>query len=121
MTTRTYIRSRKLDKQATFQLRTTTKGTLGGAKESWSDMFGGKKFWASVSNKSGGRKGTTSIAGGEAAPGTHEIEVRYLPGIVPLDVRVTIGSTIYSILHVNNVNEQNDYLILSCDTSVVAV
>jgi head-tail adaptor len=115
MTTRPYIRPRKMDKRVRIELKTVTKGASGGKRETWSLVA---VVWAGISNKAGREQRSTSAGGGEVGVGDSEIEIRYRAGVTATTHRIVHGATIYDILHVDDVLEQHDRMLLSCRTGV---
>lgn len=115
MTTRTYIRPRKLDKRVRLDTRSTTKGASGGKRETWSALA---TVWASINNKAGREQRLTGAGGGVAAEADVEIEIRYRAGLTAENTRVVSGSTIYNVKHIDDVMEQHEYMRLSCSTGL---
>lgn len=115
MTTRPYIRPRKLDKRVRIELKTTTRGTSGGKRETWALVA---TVWAGISHRAGREQRATGVGGGEVSVGDSEIEMRYRAGVAAETHRIVHGSTVYDITHVDNVNEENDYLKLTCKSGV---
>lgn len=104
----------KRDKRISIQKNTQTKGTSGGIKDSWSNFLTGVS--ASIRNKSGNERRATSH-GGEVSEERVEFELDYRPGITGA-MRVVYNGAYYNIRHVNNINEGNRTLLLTCDTGV---
>lgn len=115
MTTRAYIRPRKLDKRVRIDTRVVSKGASGGNRETWT---AGPFVWAGISNKAGKEQRSTDAGGGLVAESDCEIEMRYRAGVTAENTRLVRGTTLYNIVHVDNVMEQNDRLILQCKSGV---
>jgi SPP1 family predicted phage head-tail adaptor len=103
----------ELNKRITIQQPTQSKGTAGGKKETWTDLA---TVWAGIRNPSGNERRASSH-GGEVAEARTEFKIRYL-ATVEATMRVSFNSKLYNIKHVNNLNEANRWMILTCDTGV---
>lgn len=115
MTQKVYIRPRKLDKRVRIDTRVTTKGTSGGKKSGWT---AGPYVWAGISNRAGSEKADTGVAGGLVSESNCTISIRYRAGITAENSRLVRGSTVYNIVHIDNVMDQDEYLVLSCQSGV---
>lgn len=100
--------------QITIQQLSNVKGTSGGRTKSWSNF--GVGIWAEIRNPSGNERRATAH-GGEVAEARTEFVIRYLAGVV-VSMRVTHNGAYYDIKHVNNLREENQWMILTCDTGV---
>ena len=111
------MRAGRLRHEVQIEVKTVGKGTSGGMKAgAWLPF--GDSVHAEIRNLSGNERRVTSAGGGEIAEARAEIEVRYLPGVLALTMRVRHGTTVYNIRHVNNVAERNERLVLTCDSGV---
>ena len=115
MTSRPYIRPRKLDKRVRIELKTVTKGASGGKRETWSLVA---EVWAGIANKAGREQRSTDAGGGLVAVGDSEIEIRYRAGVTATMHRIVHGAKVYDIVHVDDVMEQHDRMLLACKTGV---
>lgn len=107
-------RAGKRDKRISIQKNTPAKGASGGMKDSWSSWL--SNISASIRNRSGNERRATSH-GGEVAEERVEFELDYRPGVTAA-MRVVYSGAYYNIRHVNNINEGNHTLLLTCDTGV---
>lgn len=103
----------KLNRLVTIQSLTQTKDSSGGMLDSWSTV---SDVWAQVSNLSGNEKKLTAY-GGQVGEARTEFVIRYLAGITHKN-RISYNGSYYNIKHVNNWNERNEILIITCDTGV---
>lgn len=115
MTTRPYIRPRRMDKRVRLELKTLTKGASGGKRETWSLIA---EVWAGINHKAGREQRSTDAGGGLVAVGDTEIDIRYHASVVAETTRVVHGSTIYDIVHVDDVMDQHDRMVLTCKSGV---
>jgi SPP1 family predicted phage head-tail adaptor len=108
------MRAGRLIQRITIEKPTAVTGQSGGTKKTWAphlvDIAAGRR------NPSGNERRATSH-GGEVAEARVEFEIRYRPGITE-QMRVKHKGKFFNIKHVNNVNEENDRLIPTCDTGV---
>lgn len=102
----------QLNKQITIQSRTGTKDAEGGMVDSWADFAA--DLWAKVNNLSGNERQATA-KGGDRLDARTEFTIYYLDGITN-KMRVSFGGKYYNIRHVNNYMENNEYLVITCDT-----
>jgi SPP1 family predicted phage head-tail adaptor len=100
-----------LNKLVVLQTCTQGKDAAGGATKVWADF---DEVWAGIRNLSGEEKRSTAH-GGQAAIARTEITIRYHPDVNER-MRVVYNGAYYNIRHVNNWNEQNWKMILTCDT-----
>lgn len=107
------MRSATLNRRITIQRAVISKGASGGKNKSWLDVV---SLYASIRNLSGNERRATSH-GGEVAQARTEFMVRFVSGISE-SMRVLYGGKMFDITHVNNLKEQNRWLILTCDTGV---
>lgn len=99
------------DKRVMLQRRVDNKDSQGRNVIAWVDIP--PKTYAKIRNVSGEEKRATPHGGQEPVART-EITIRYRSGI-DSGMRVLRGSMVYNIRHVNNFNEANESLILTCD------
>lgn len=102
----------QLNKQITIQQRVTAKDSEGGMVDSWSDFAA--DIWAKRNNLSGNERSSTR-QGGQALDARTEFTIYYLDGVTN-EMRILHNGIHYNIRHVNNYMEQNEYLIITCDT-----
>lgn len=105
------MRAGSLKLRVTFQRQTYGKDGFGGTVENCADVC---TVFASMRNLSGDEKRLTEH-GGEAAVARTEFTVRYRSDIDE-GMRVLYKGKVYNIRHVNNYNEENEKLIVTCDT-----
>lgn len=115
MTTRDYIRPRAYDKRIQFQVLSTTTGTLGGAKRAWSFLYGGRSFWASMTDIRGKLRRASDAGGGSIPEASFQFETRWRSLVVADTVRVLYGDDAYMIKFVEDTHRQKDRMILHCD------
>ncbi|MGZ9027376.1 MAG: phage head closure protein [Telluria sp.] len=103
--------SDELDQLVVIQSPVAGKDAAGGNVTTWSDF---DEVWAGFRNLSGAERKATSH-GGQAVEARTEITIRYHPD---LTARMAIlhDGVRYNIRHVNNYNNQNLKMILTCDT-----
>ncbi len=109
------MEARQLNKRVTVQQKTVTKGASGGMVEAWAALAG-MPVWAGI-NHFGGNERRVTDQGGQVVEARAEITIRYRAGITA-QMRVLHGATVYNIRHVNNWQERNERLVLTCDTGV---
>ena len=115
MTQRVHLDPRRLDKRIRIEALTTTKGASGGMVKGWALQ---QPVWAGLRTLSGSKVGATGAGGGDVPEATHEVEAYYIAGVTPTTHRIVHGSTIYEILHVNNVQGQGAKMVINCKTGV---
>lgn len=89
----------------------------GGFSKDWSDLLPNPIF-AAIRHFGGAIRPVTS-KGGEVPVAQVAFETRYVDGIVAGD-RVLYQAKAYRITHVDNVEERNRFLILTCESGVAA-
>jgi len=109
------MEARKRNKRVTIEEKTVTKGASGGMVEGWA-AIAGMPVWASL-NHFGGNERRATAQGGLVAAARTEIGLLYRAGITA-QMRVRHGATVYNITHVNNWQERNESLVLTCETGV---
>jgi len=102
----------QFNQQITIQQRSQTKDAEGGMVDAWADFAA--NIWAKVNNLSGNERSATA-KGGEEQEARTEFTVYYLNGVTN-EMRISHNGKYYNIRHVNNFMEQNEYLIITCDT-----
>lgn len=115
MSQRVYVDPKRLDKRARVERKTVTKGSSGGMVPSWALQT---LRWVSINGKTGMKQAATDAGGGDVPEATHVITMHYLAGLTATTHRIVLGSTIYEILHVNDVLEQHVRHDLLCRTGV---
>jgi len=115
MTSRVFIDPRRLDKRVRVEISTITKGASGGMVKAWSLV---DTKWAGITGKAGMKQDATGAAGGEAPEATHVVSMYFMPTVAPGTHRIVHGSTIYEILHVNDVMLQGVRMDLLCRTGL---
>lgn len=103
-----------LRQRITLQRPVASKGASGGNVTTWVDVP--PELWASVKNM-GGTELRSTKHGGEVAEARTDITIRYRSGVTA-EMRVIYNGSAYNIRHVNNWNEGNRFIILTCDTGV---
>lgn len=104
--------AKELDQLVVLQTCSAGKDAAGGnLPKTWSDF---DEVWAGFRHLSGEEKRATSHGGQDAIART-EITIRYHPDVTER-MRVIHNGKAYNIRHVNNWNEQNHKMILTCDT-----
>lgn len=109
------LEARALNQRVTLQEKTVTKGASGGKVEAWAALAG-MPVSAGINHFSGNERRVSSV-GGQVAEARTEITIRYRAGITA-QMRVLHGAVIYNIRHVNNWQQRNERLVLTCDTGV---
>lgn len=99
--------SKKLNQQITIQTKTTTRGTSGEVIETWTDTLTG--IWAGFITTGGREYYAAQKLNAET---TAVISMWYVSGITVTN-RIKYGTRIFDILHVNNVGEANNELLIS--------
>lgn len=115
MTVRVYQSPRRLDKRVQVQGVVRAKGASGGWTDSW---VPGKTYWAGIKTDKGSKEDATKSAGGAVPESTHEITMYFIAGVTPTTHRLKHRSTIYEILAVENIYEQDQKMVLRCRTGV---
>lgn len=105
--------SKKLNKRIAVDQPVQSKDPSGGNVTNWTELVSVK---AGVKNLSGSERSATRH-GGEIAEARTEFTIRYRPGLTAA-MRVRYAGAAYNIRHVNNFNEANRWIILTCDTGV---
>lgn len=104
--------SLELNKRITIEQSTLTKAG-GGKSVTWSTVA---PAWARVRNMSGNERRVTEH-GGQVAEARTEFKIRYRAGITE-QMRISYGGKKYNIRHINNLQEANRWLLITCDTGV---
>lgn len=91
---------------------TVTKGAAGGMQKAWSPLGG---MWCQVRHHSGTERRATKAGGGEVAVASTEFVGWWRPDITP-QMRINLGGVYYDIQHVNNVDQEGVYVILTGET-----
>lgn len=115
MSQRVYLDPQRLDKRIRVERKTVTKGASGGMVTSWALE---SQRWAGINGKTGMKQAATGVGGGDVPEATHVITTYFIAGLSATTHRLKHGSTVYEILHVNNVLEQNVRHDLLCRTGV---
>ncbi|KQM79822.1 phage head closure protein [Xylophilus sp. Leaf220] len=103
----------KRDQRVQIEALQVGKGESGGMQKTWVSVA---EVWGSVRHLSGHEKRATDV-GGLVAEARTEIEILYRPGVTAT-MRVVHRGTRYNIVHVNNLQERNQALVLTCDSGV---
>jgi len=103
-------RAGRRSKRITLERHQATKDRVGGNVSAWSIVA---RVWASVRNLSGDERRMTK-QGGEEAQERSEFGIVYRRGI-DATMRIRYAGATYNVRHVNNVNEANESLVLTCD------
>lgn len=103
----------KRDQRILIEALEVGKGGSGGMQKNWVPVA---EVWGSVRHLSGNEKRATSV-GGLVAEARTEFEILYRPGVTAT-MRVVHRGTQYNIVHVNNLQERNQALVLTCDSRV---
>lgn len=114
MAVTTALAAGKLRHRITFQRLFPVPDRMGGVVETWQDVV---STWAQITPVMARTTGEHQIAGGARAQVSHELLMRYLPGIVPT-MRVRFGSRTLSITQVINEGELSRTLKLLCQEEV---
>ena len=91
-----------------------SKDASGGNVTAWGSLTG--TIWAAVKNMSGNERRVTTH-GGQVSEARTEFTIRYIAGITT-KMRISYSGAYYNITHVNNFNEANRWLVITCDTGV---
>lgn len=105
--------SGELDKKITIQSLSVNKGVQGGMQKQWQNHL--QNIWAKVNNLSGNERSSTSH-GGQVPVARTVFTIRYRPGITETGSRVLYKGQVFDIKHVNNFEEKNAWLVITCDT-----
>lgn len=105
--------SKQLNKLVVIQYPMSGKDAAGGNVTNWLNLHA-EEQWAGIRNMPGTEKRGTSH-GGQVAVARTEIALWFDPAITEV-MRIVYGGKFYNIRHVNNYNEQDQVLILTCDT-----
>ena len=98
----------------TVQAATQVKQANGSMLATWSTFI---QVWASIETL----KAYEKAAVVSSWPGADQkISFRYVAGILPT-MRILFNNKIYSILGINNVDERNRDLVLTCKTGVSSI
>lgn len=96
--------------QIDIQSNTAAVDSFGQPVESWANVTGLTSLWASGISTGGREYYAAQKLNAEV---TMVFKIRYQTGITPL-MRVKYGSRYFQILSVNNVNEKNEFVLISC-------
>lgn len=91
-----------------------TRSPAGGMQKNWVTVC---SPMVSIRHLSGNERGSTSAAGGETPVARTEMVMRYRPGINQ-QMRVLHKAMPYDIDHINNWEERNIWLRLTCKSGV---
>lgn len=103
----------ELRRPITIEALGQTRDARGGMVKTWTPLA---TVRAKVANKSGNEQAATG-QGGATGMARTEFTTRYLAGVVT-SMRVSYAGHYYNILHVNNFNEEDRFLVLTCDTGL---
>lgn len=93
------------------------RDSSGGFSSSWAPLLP-RLVGAKIEHK-GGAKRVATAAGGEISVARTEITMRYIAGVTD-QMRIVARGTAYRIQHINNVDNRNRWLVLTCETGVAA-
>lgn len=110
------MRAGSLKHRIKFQTQVAGKDAFGGNTVSCADVC---TVSASVRNLSGEEK-RQAQHGGEVAVARTEFTMRYRDDI-DATMRLLFKGKVFNIRHVNNYNEENEKLIVTCDTGQAEV
>lgn len=96
--------------QITFQENAPVKDSFGQEVESWQNVSDLTDIWASMRTSGGGEFYAAQKVNAET---TALFKVRYLTGI-DTEMRILYNGKTYQILNVNDVNEQHEFISISC-------
>lgn len=91
-----------------------TRSPSGGMQKDWVAVCSPA---VSLRHLSGNERGSTGVAGGEVPAARTEVVMRYRPGINE-QMRVLHQGRVYDIDHINNWEERNIWLRLTCKSGV---
>ena len=91
----------------TLQRRSTTKGAMGGKKDSWSTLA---TVYAAIRPVSGREFDAAKMANSKR---THEVRIRSYSGLTTSD-RILFGSRVFNIESILNVDERDREMIIRC-------
>jgi len=103
-----------LNRRIKIEKLTQSKDAQGGMVDTWALQF---PVWAKVMHLSGNDKRLTD-QGGKVAEARTEFTARYKRGVNASQYRVVYDEKIYNIKHVNDWNEEHEWMILTCDTGL---
>lgn len=103
----------KLNTPIVIEALTQTKDSFGGMVDSWATFA---NAWARVMHLSGNEKKITAY-GGQAAEARTEFQFRLIDGLTTKH-RIVCDGKVYNICHINPFNNENHFVIVTCDTGV---
>ena len=99
-----------------LEARTLGKDTLGGHTSAWALVA---ELWAAKRQTkpgpAGGEPDLTKAAGGPTPVAQVEWVIRHRAGLNASQHRVVHGADVYNITHTNNLREQNQFVVLTCE------
>ncbi len=104
----------KLNTPIAIEALTQTKDSFGGMVDAWTVFQ--PLIWSRVMHLSGNEKKSTAY-GGQVAEARTEFQFRVVDGLTPKH-RIVCNGKIYNIRHINPFNEENHFVIVTCDTGV---
>lgn len=104
----------KLSTRALIEVPTITKGASGGIQKTWSSLGA---MWCQVRHHSGMERRATKAGGGVVAVESTEFVTWWRHDITP-QARIKLAGVVYDILHINNVDQANTYIIITAQTGV---
>jgi|GEM_PF-1065484 len=102
-----------LNKRITVESLEVGKDSKGGMVDAWTALPG-MPVWAGIKNLSGNERAITS-SGGDTKEARSEFTMRYRADVTE-QCRIVYKGKFFNIKHLNNFNEENRMLILTCDT-----
>jgi SPP1 family predicted phage head-tail adaptor len=99
-----------MNRLITIQAATSTADAYGQMVESWSDVAGLTNLWCGVISTGGREYYAAQKLNAET---TAVFKIRYITGILPTH-RVKYGTRYFHILNVNDKDEKDEFILLSC-------
>lgn len=105
------MRSGRLKHKGKIEVKVKTQDAAGGATETWQKHA---DVWFGIKPLNGNEK---YVSHEKYATATHEITIRYVPGVKP-DMRLVWGVRIFEINSALNIKEENKMLQLIVEEDV---
>jgi SPP1 family predicted phage head-tail adaptor len=109
----TSVAAGSLNKLIIIEALTQTKDSSGGMVDSYSTFA---TVWSNVMHLSGNEKKLTAY-GGQVAEARTVFKIRHLTGLTTKH-RIAHDGKKYNIRHINPYNEENNFMLVTCDTGL---
>lgn len=104
----------KFRTRVTIDVATQQKGQAGGFVAVWTPVAG---MWCQVRHHSGTERAATKAAGGKVAIQSTEFVSWWRPDITTQH-RINLGGVHYDIKHINNVDEESQFMIVTAESGL---